>query len=50
MPIMVTTPCQENSINELGIKGLQIWTCDVSLLSWVITIKRVVYWLRMKLS
>jgi len=37
MPIKVTTPCQENSINELGIKGLQIWTYDESLLSWVMT-------------
>ena len=30
MSILVTSPCTETTIQELGIKNWPIWTCDVS--------------------
>ncbi len=36
MTISVTSPCPENTINELGIgiKQWPIWTCDPSTFPW----------------
>ena len=34
MSILVTSPCTETTIQELGIKNWPIWTCDVSSFNW----------------
>tara|TARA_B100001121_G_C18510381_1_gene536394 strand:- start:218 stop:493 length:276 start_codon:yes stop_codon:yes gene_type:complete len=34
MSILVTSPCPESTIAELGIKNWPIWTCDVSSFDW----------------
>ena len=34
MSILVTSPCTETQIQELGIKNWPIWTCDVSSFDW----------------
>ena len=34
MSILVTSPCQEITVEELGIKGWSIWTCNVSSFDW----------------
>ena len=34
MSILVTSPCTETTIQELGIKNWPIWTCDVSSFDW----------------
>ena len=34
MSILVTSPCAETTIQELGIKNWPIWTCDVSSFDW----------------
>ena len=34
MSILVTSPCPESSVAELGIKNWPIWTCDVSSFNW----------------
>jgi hypothetical protein len=31
---LVTSPCTETTIQELGIKNWPIWTCDVSSFDW----------------
>ena len=32
--ILVISPCQEITVEELGIKSWPIWTCDVSSFDW----------------
>ena len=34
LSISVTSPCPENTIDELGIKKWPIWTCEVSSFDW----------------
>ena len=34
MSILVTSPCPESKIKELGIKSWPIWCCDVSSFDW----------------
>ena len=34
MSISVTSPCPENSIEELGIKNWPIWICEESSFDW----------------
>ena len=34
MSILVTSPCTETTIQELGIKNWPIWTCDVRSFDW----------------
>jgi len=34
MSILVTSPCPEIIIEELGITSWPIWTCDVSSFNW----------------
>ena len=34
MSILVTSPCPETTIQELGFKYWPIWTCDVSSFNW----------------
>ena len=34
MSILVTSPCPEITVMELGIKSWPIWTCDVSTFDW----------------
>ena len=34
MSILVTSPCPESTVRELGIKSWPIWTCDVSSFDW----------------
>ena len=34
MSILVTSPCPESTIEELGIKNWPIWTCKVSAFDW----------------
>ena len=34
MPISVTSPCPETTIEELGIKNWPIWTCEESSFDW----------------
>ena len=34
MLISVTSPCPENTVDELGIKSWPIWTCDESSFDW----------------
>ena len=34
MSILVTSPCPESTVEELGIKSWPIWTCDVSSFDW----------------
>jgi len=35
MSILITSPCPESKIEELGIKNWPVWTCDVSSFSWI---------------
>ena len=35
MSILVTSPCPESTVRELGIKNWPTWTCDVSSFDWV---------------
>ena len=39
MSILVTSPCPENTVRELRIKSLPIWTCDVSSFNWTYKVK-----------
>ena len=34
MSILVTSPCPESTVEELGIKSWPIWTCDASSFDW----------------
>ena len=34
MSILVTSPCPESTVQELGIKSWPIWSCDVSSFDW----------------
>ncbi len=34
MSILVTSPCPESTITELGIKSWPIWSCEVSSFDW----------------
>jgi len=34
MLIVVTSPCPEGTIEELGIKNWPIWSCDESSFDW----------------
>ena len=34
MSILVTSPCPEDIVKELGIKNWPIWACDVSSFEW----------------
>ena len=34
MSISVTSPCPENTIEELGIKNWPIWICEESSFDW----------------
>ena len=34
MSILVTSPCPESTVEELGIKNWPIWTCDASSFDW----------------
>ena len=34
MSILVTSPCPESAIKELGIKSWPIWSSDVSSFDW----------------
>ena len=34
MSILVTSPCPESTVKELGIKNWPIWTCGVSSFDW----------------
>ena len=34
MSILVTSPCPERTIYELGIKNWPIWTCEASSFEW----------------
>ena len=34
MSILVTSPCPESTVEELGIKSWPIWTCDISYFDW----------------
>ena len=34
MSILVTSPCPEITIKELGIKSWPTWFCDVSSFDW----------------
>ena len=34
MSILVTSPCPESIIEELGIKNWPIWTCEASSFEW----------------
>ena len=34
MSILVTSPCPEIIIEELGITSWPIWSCDVSSFNW----------------
>ena len=34
MSILITSPCPESKVEELGIKNWPIWTCDVSSFNW----------------
>ena len=34
MSILVTSPCPENIVEELGIKNWPIWTCEESSFDW----------------
>ena len=34
MSILVTSPCPESTIEELGINNWPIWTCDASSFDW----------------
>ena len=39
MSILITSPCPETMIKELGIKNWPIWTCEVSSFDWTYTDK-----------
>ena len=34
MTISVTSPCPENTLNELGIRSWPIWSCDARSFDW----------------
>ena len=34
MSILVTSPCPESTVEELGIKSWPIWTCEISSFDW----------------
>ena len=34
MSILVTSPCPESIVEELGIKNWPIWTCEASSFEW----------------
>ena len=34
MSILVTSPCPESIVEELGIKSWPIWSCEVSSFNW----------------
>tara|TARA_B100000212_G_C27261248_1_gene484605 strand:- start:99 stop:374 length:276 start_codon:yes stop_codon:yes gene_type:complete len=34
MSILVTSPCHEDTVKELGIKNWPIWTCETSTFDW----------------
>ena len=34
MSIVVTSPCPEAKVEELGIKNWPIWTCESSSFDW----------------
>ena len=34
MSILVTSPCPESKIEELGIQSWPIWTCEASSFDW----------------
>ena len=34
MSILVTSPCTESTIKELGIRNWPIWACDASSFDW----------------
>jgi len=34
MSILVTSPCPESTVEELGIKNWPIWTCDATSFDW----------------
>ena len=34
MSIVITSPCPESTVAELGIKNWSIWTCEVSSFDW----------------
>ena len=34
MSILITSPCPESIIDELGIKSWPIWTCEESSFDW----------------
>ena len=34
MSIIVTSPCPESKVEELGIKNWPIWTCEASSFDW----------------
>ena len=34
MSILVTSPCPESTVEELGIKSWPIWTCEASSFDW----------------
>tara|TARA_Y100000589_G_scaffold176180_1_gene167131 strand:+ start:626 stop:901 length:276 start_codon:yes stop_codon:yes gene_type:complete len=34
MSILVTSPCPEKKVKELGIKNWPIWTCEASSFDW----------------
>ncbi|MFL2867300.1 MAG: cupin domain-containing protein [Prochlorococcus marinus] len=45
MSILVTSPCTETTIQELGIKNWPIWTCDVSSFDWTYEDQETFYFL-----
>ena len=34
MSILVTSPCPDSTVEELGIKSWPIWTCEASSFDW----------------